>query len=87
MDLGELGKEIAARLPGAVTGRPSHRGELTLDVEAGEIVRVLKSSARRFRLLSSMLIDICGVDWPQRAEALRCRLSSAVADEERSACA
>ncbi len=39
-------------------------GELTLDAAAGEIVRVLAylRDVQEFRTL----VDICGVDWPER---------------------
>jgi NADH-quinone oxidoreductase subunit C len=66
MDLAELGKQIAAGLPGAVRGQKIALGELTLDVEPGEIVRVLKYLRDDPNCLFKLLIDICGVDWPER---------------------
>jgi NADH-quinone oxidoreductase subunit C len=66
MDLAELGKQIAAGLPGAVRGQKIALGELTIDVEAGEIVRVLKYLRDDPNCLFKLLIDICGVDWPER---------------------
>lgn len=66
MDLDSLGKTITAALPGAVRGHDIARGELTLDVNLGDIIRVLHylrdDAACEFR----QLIDICGVDWPAR---------------------
>jgi len=63
-DLAEFGEKIAAALPGAVTAHNVALGELTLDVTAGEIVRVLAylRDGQEFRTL----VDICGVDWPER---------------------
>ncbi|HEX3672679.1 MAG TPA: NADH-quinone oxidoreductase subunit C [Rhizomicrobium sp.] len=63
-DLSELGTKIAAFLPGAVRGQAFAFGELTLDIEAGEIARVVKALRDEFGF--TLLIDICGVDWPQR---------------------
>jgi NADH-quinone oxidoreductase subunit C len=39
--LNDLATKIAAALPGAVKGNKLALGELTLDAEAGEIVRLL----------------------------------------------
>jgi NADH-quinone oxidoreductase subunit C len=66
MDLAEFGKQIAAALPGAVRNQAVVRGELTLDIELGEIARVLKFLRDDPNCQFKMLIDICGVDWPQR---------------------
>src|ERR1700742_3218739 len=41
-------------------------GELTLDVPAGDIVRVLTGLRDQFEFRT--LVDICGVDWPERAK-------------------
>ena len=43
-------------------------GELTLTVEAGEIARVHADLRDDPRFDFKILIDICGVDWPQRAK-------------------
>ena len=64
VDLNDLGQKIAAALPGAVSGYAVLRGELTVDVEAGEIARVMKALRDSFAF--TVLIDICGVDWPRR---------------------
>ncbi|HEY2068706.1 MAG TPA: NADH-quinone oxidoreductase subunit C [Rhizomicrobium sp.] len=64
MDLNELATKISAALPGAVRGQSLAFGELTLDIETGEIVRAVKALRDEFSF--TILIDICGVDWPQR---------------------
>jgi NADH-quinone oxidoreductase subunit C len=64
-DLSELGTKIAAALPGAVRGQAIAFSELTLDIEPGEVARVAKTLRDEFAF--SVLIDICGVDWPQRS--------------------
>jgi NADH-quinone oxidoreductase subunit C len=66
MDLAELGKQIAAGLPGAVRGQTVALGELTIDIEPGENVRVLKYLRDDPNCQFKLLIDICGVDWPER---------------------
>jgi NADH-quinone oxidoreductase subunit C len=59
-----LAERIAAALPGAVTGATTAFGELTLQAQAAEIVRVLTwlRDAAGFKTI----IDICGNDWPAR---------------------
>jgi NADH-quinone oxidoreductase subunit C len=66
MELTDFGKHISAALPGAVRGQQVMRGELTIEVEPGEIVRALKFLRDDPNCRFTMLIDICGVDWPQR---------------------
>jgi NADH-quinone oxidoreductase subunit C len=62
----ELGNYVAAALPRDVTGATVVHGELMIDVHRDSITRVLTflrdDSNCRFRLL----IDLCGVDWPDR---------------------
>jgi NADH-quinone oxidoreductase subunit C len=64
--LEQLGETIKDAVPGAVTGVTVARGELTLDVNAADIVRVMTwlRDTGEFKVL----IDICGTDWPQRAK-------------------
>jgi NADH-quinone oxidoreductase subunit C len=91
--LEQLGEKIAGALPGAVTSHHIVLGELTLDAAPGEIVRVLTylRDTEEFR----SLIDICGVDWPEREKRfdvvyhllslkrnLRLRIKLAVGDGE-----
>ncbi|HEV2560519.1 MAG TPA: NADH-quinone oxidoreductase subunit C [Rhizomicrobium sp.] len=67
MELAELGQKITAALPGAVKAATVAFGELTVDVEPGEITRVLKTLRDDPSFEFKILIDICGVDWPARA--------------------
>jgi NADH-quinone oxidoreductase subunit C len=66
MDIGVFGKEMAAALPGAVTDQVFDRGELTATVKAEEILRVLSYLRDNALCPFEELIDLCGVDWPQR---------------------
>jgi NADH-quinone oxidoreductase subunit C len=60
-----LGEEIRAALPdGAIQARVAV-GELTLEAPAGGIVPLLAMLRDRFEFRT--LVDICGVDWPDRA--------------------
>jgi NADH-quinone oxidoreductase subunit C len=62
--LRELGEQVTQALAGAVTGSHLAYGELTLDVKAGEIVKVAKFLRDDPRCQFVNIIDICGVDWP-----------------------
>ena len=66
MDLEAFGKEMAAALQGAVTDQVFDRGELTVTVKAEEILRVLSYLRDNSQCAFEELIDLCGVDWPQR---------------------
>jgi len=61
--LEQLGEKI-----GRALGMQAHVavGELNFDVQAGEIVRVLTALRDQFEFRT--LVDICGVDWPERAK-------------------
>ncbi len=63
-DLNALGESIKSALP--VTGVTIARGELTVDVAAADILRTMAhlNTAGDFKIL----VDVCGVDWPQRAK-------------------
>ncbi len=65
-DLAQTGENIKAALGGAVTGVAIARGELTLDVSAADILKVMVHlhNAGDFKIL----VDLCGNDWPQRAK-------------------
>jgi NADH-quinone oxidoreductase subunit C len=65
--LTELDVYISGRLGAKVLDRQIAVGELTLTVPAGEIVTVLNFLRNDMRCRFEVLIDICGVDWPQRA--------------------
>ena len=64
-DLAQKGESIKAALGGAVTGVTVARGELTLDVNAADILQVMAHlhTDGDFKIL----VDLCGNDWPQRA--------------------
>ncbi len=64
--LEELAIRIAKALPGAVKGHKVAVGELTVEVEAGEIVRVMTALRDDSALDFKLLIDLCGVDFPAR---------------------
>jgi NADH-quinone oxidoreductase subunit C len=63
-DLASLRENIQSVLGSAIVESAMARGELTVEVQAGEILRVMQHlhDAAEFRIL----VDICGVDWPQR---------------------
>jgi NADH-quinone oxidoreductase subunit C len=63
-ELPQLAARIAAALPGAVKGTKLAFGELTVEAEAGDIVRVL--TWLRDEADFKVLIDLCGADWPAR---------------------
>jgi NADH-quinone oxidoreductase subunit C len=64
--LHELGEHIAAKLGSAVHGFKVEFGELTVEAEASEIVRVLTFLTDDEVSGFVCFIDICGVDYPQR---------------------
>jgi len=63
----DLGAKAGAALGPAVTGSRTSFGELTLTVAPGEIVPVLTRLRDDPALLFEVLIDICAVDYPGRA--------------------
>jgi NADH-quinone oxidoreductase subunit C len=69
-DLTALGESIKSALGGAVPnsiiGVSLGRGELTIDVAAADIVKAMAylRDSEDFKIL----VDLCGVDWPQRAK-------------------
>ncbi len=65
-DLAQLGQKLSDALPGAFRAHHALVGELTLDAELGEIVRVMKFLRDDPECEFKILVDICGVDWPQR---------------------
>ncbi len=66
--LEDLGGKIAAALGGAVTGHSVVLGELTLNAAPTDIVRVLTYLHDDADCAFKVLVDICGVDWPERAK-------------------
>jgi NADH-quinone oxidoreductase subunit C len=66
--LQDLQAHIAASLGAAVTDSRIAFGELTVTVSAGEIVRVIEKLRDDPQVKFSMLIDICGADYPNRPQ-------------------
>jgi NADH-quinone oxidoreductase subunit C len=66
--LPELSDAIAAALPDAIIGRGFALGELTLSARREDIVSVMRwlRETPEWRFVS--IIDICGVDFPERLE-------------------
>ena len=66
MTLEELSSHVEAKLQGAIERREIARGELTLVVARDQIARVLTELRDDSECLFEVLIDICGVDYPER---------------------
>ena len=66
--LTELGEQIAAALPNEVIGTMVAIGELTVEVRADTVARVLKFLRDDQNCQFKLLVDVCGVDYPDRAE-------------------
>ena len=66
--LRELGEHVTQALPGAVTGYALAHGELTLQAEAAEIVKVVAFLRDDPKCQFFSFVDVCGVDWPARAK-------------------
>ncbi len=66
--LRELGDYIVAALPEAVVETTLSLGELTVRVQRGSIVRVLKFLRDDANCQFKCLMDVCGVDYPDRDE-------------------
>src|SRR5689334_17684436 len=64
--LEKLGEVIAGALPGSVTGYLVTHGELTLTVNARDLVAVATFLRDDERCQFWCLIDITAVDWPER---------------------
>ncbi len=69
MDLAlkDLGDYITGQLPKDVTSYDLALGELSLDVRTESIVRVLSLLRDDVNCRFRQLVDICGVDYPERA--------------------
>jgi NADH-quinone oxidoreductase subunit C len=68
MTLEDLSSHIEAKLPAAIQRREVSRGELTLYVARDDIARVLTELRDDSQCLFEVLIDICGVDYPEREQ-------------------
>jgi NADH-quinone oxidoreductase subunit C len=64
--LEQLGEKIAEALKGAVRSQKVTVGELTLVVDGSDIVPVLTTLRDDPAFEFKILVDLCGVDWPQR---------------------
>ena len=67
-ELRELGEHIAAAINDDIRGWRVAFGELTIDAHAARIVPVLKFLRDDTLCRFVQLIDICGVDYPERAK-------------------
>lgn len=66
--LKELGEYVELKLGGHVRGFDVRYGELTMMVDREQIAKVLRFLRDDGRCRFEVLIDICGVDYPERAE-------------------
>ena len=66
LDLSSLGARICAALPGAVTLAKVAFGDLTVDAEAADVIRVLTYLRDDPECDFKVFVDICGADWPSR---------------------
>jgi NADH-quinone oxidoreductase subunit C len=66
--LRELGDHIAAAFPQDVTGTAIGHGELMVTVKRDAVARLLAFLRDDPKCLFKVLVDICGVDYPERAE-------------------
>ena len=67
-ELKELGEHIAASIDSDIRGWRLDHGELTVDARADRIVQVLRFLRDEPLAKFSVLIDLCGVDYPERAK-------------------
>jgi len=65
-ELEDLGRKVADALPEAVRGQSVSLGELTLEIEPAQIPGVLRFLRDDPGCAFALLIDIAGVDWPER---------------------
>ena len=66
--LKDLGEHITAAFPQEVTATSIAHGELIVGVRREAIARVLGYLRDDPRCLFQVLVDVCGVDYPERAE-------------------
>ena len=66
--LKELGEHISAQFADCVLESEIAYGEICLVVQAGKIVKILKFLRDDTSCQFTSLIDICGVDYPQRLQ-------------------
>ncbi|MCR9128393.1 MAG: NADH-quinone oxidoreductase subunit C [Alphaproteobacteria bacterium] len=63
-----LGEHIAAALDEDVTGFEVAHGELTVTIHRDRVAKVIRFLRDDAQCRFTTLIDICGVDWPSRAD-------------------
>jgi NADH-quinone oxidoreductase subunit C len=66
--LRELGDHVAAAFPQDVTGTAIAHGELMVAVKRDAVARLLAFLRDDPKCLFKVLVDICGVDYPERPE-------------------
>lgn len=66
--LGALAERLSARLPHGVKAHKITHGELTVLVERDHIEPVLRFLRDDSECMFETLIDVCGVDYPERSE-------------------
>ncbi|HET9232332.1 MAG TPA: NADH-quinone oxidoreductase subunit C [Vitreimonas sp.] len=66
--LDDLGAHITGSMTNAIEGQAVRLGELTLDVRADQVASVITFLRDDPRCKFTTLIDICGVDYPERAK-------------------
>jgi NADH-quinone oxidoreductase subunit C len=66
--LEDLAKKIADSVPGAVLSQTIALDQLTLEIACADIFKTLEFLRDDPHCAFAVLIDICGVDWPQRAK-------------------
>ena len=66
--LRELGDYVAAAFPQDVTGTAIAHGELMVSVKHDAVARLLAFLRDDAKCLFQVLVDLCGVDYPERAE-------------------
>lgn len=66
--LTDLAEYVSEKLGESITGHTVAHGELSLSVRRADILRVMRFLRDDPECRFQMLVDLCGVDWPQRAE-------------------
>ena len=64
----ELGEHIASQMPDAVRKFDVRVGELNVYAERDQIVPLLDFLKRNQMCMFEMMIDLCGVDYPERSQ-------------------
>jgi NADH-quinone oxidoreductase subunit C len=63
-----LGGQIEAACPGAVIGAAAVHGELRVDARRESLLALMRRLRDDPRFAFAQLMDLCGVDWPERPE-------------------